>query len=177
MPLTHWLPSRGPKPISLVFRHSPCLNLQWPSKTFIHPPRMTMTDLATKRSICIPLSFFFFSLPLLSFSLWLLHFILLLFCWCAEYDEKVRVQVALTPWHVRVTMQSLFDLGKQLIRVSIYLYFWHVTFYFGGSLQIIHANIQSFTCSIWFCRLVDLWHSEPLMFGIYRQRDFLQTSL
>lgn len=102
MPLTHWFPSRGPKPISLVFRHSSCLNLHWPSKTFIHPPRMTMTDLATKRSICFPLSFSFLllshSLSLFSFSLCLLHFILLLFCWCAEYDEKVRVQIALTPW-------------------------------------------------------------------------------
>lgn len=56
MPLAHWFPSWGPKPISLVLSRSPCLNLQRPSKTFIHPPRMTMTDLSTKQSICFPLS-------------------------------------------------------------------------------------------------------------------------
>lgn len=139
MPLTHWFPSRGPEPISLVFRQSPCLNLQWPSKTFIHPPRMTMTDLATKRSICIPFSFFFFSLSL-PLSLCPLHFILVLFCWCAEYDEKVRVQIlvacennnAITIWPWRTVNSS--------VHLSIYL--THVTFHFSESQQIIHANIK-----------------------------------
>lgn len=51
-----------------------------------------------------------------SSSLCLLHLILLLFCGRAGYDEKVRVWIALTPRHVRVTTQSLSDLGEQLIR-------------------------------------------------------------
>ena len=79
MPLIHWFPSWGPKAISLVFRHSLCLNLQWPSKTFIHPPRMTMTDLATKRSICFPLSSSF-SPFLFSLSLSLHSLAILLMC-------------------------------------------------------------------------------------------------
>lgn len=92
MPLTHWFPSRGPKPIFLVFRHSPCLNLQWPSKTFIHPPRMTMTDLATKRSICIPFSFFFFLLsPFLSLPPSFHSLAILLMCriwWKSESADR-----------------------------------------------------------------------------------------
>lgn len=100
MPLTHWFPSRGPKPISLVFRHSHCLNLQWPSKTFIHPPRMTMTDLATKRSICILLSFFFFLLPL-SYSLCSL-FVLFTSFYCYFVD----VQNMMKKWDLRWLWQS-----------------------------------------------------------------------
>lgn len=160
MPLTHWFPSRGPKPISLVFRHSSCLNLHWPSKTFIHPPRMTMTDLATKRSICFPLSFSFL---LLSHSLSLFSFSFTSFsCYFVDVQNMMKKWECRSPWHrehVRVTMQSLFDLGEQLIHMFIYLYFWHITFHFSESLQIIHANIESqfFACRLWFCRLVDLW--------------------
>lgn len=53
---SHRFSSRGPKPISLVFCPSPCLNLQQPSDPLILPPKMTMTDLATKQSICISLT-------------------------------------------------------------------------------------------------------------------------
>lgn len=151
MPLTHWFPSRGPKPISLVFRHSPCLNLQWPSKTFIHPPRMTMTDLATKRSICIPLSFSFFLLsPSLSFSLLSslfssspsLHSLaILLMCriwWKSERTDRFDTVAcesnnAITIWPWRT--------ANSFVHPSIFL--THVTFHFSGSLQIIHANVQS----------------------------------
>lgn len=33
-----------------------CFNLQQPSKPLIHPPKMTVTDLAAKQSICISLT-------------------------------------------------------------------------------------------------------------------------
>lgn len=61
-------------------------------------------------------------------------------CRCAEYDEKVRAQTALTRRHVRVTTQSLSDLGEQLIRMSINLYSWHATCHFCENQQILHAN-------------------------------------
>lgn len=157
--------SQGPKPISLVFRHSPSLNLQWPSKTFIHPPRMTMTDLATKRSICICsvfLHFFLFYVCVALFfpsfsslSFCFPHFILLLFCWCAEYDEKVRVQMALTPWHVKATNQSLFDLGEQLIHMFIHPF---DTPNFPFHFSKIHVNINVKypvigLSAVWICEL------------------------
>lgn len=51
-------PPGGPNQFLLFLRRSPCLDLQRPWQTFIHPPGMTMTDLNTKRSICFP-SFYF----------------------------------------------------------------------------------------------------------------------
>lgn len=96
----------------------------------IHPSTQDDYDWSSHQTINLFPPLFLLSPSLLfSFSLCLLHFILLLFCWWAEYDEKVRVQIALTPWHVRVTMQSLFDLEEQLIHMFIYLFFWHVTFF------------------------------------------------
>lgn len=96
----------------------------------IHPSAQDDYDWSCHQTInlyLLSLSFFFFC-ECLSFppSLSLHHFILLLFCWCAEYDEKVIVQIALTLWRVRVTTQSLFDLGEQLIPMFIRLDFWHM---------------------------------------------------
>lgn len=146
MPLTHWFPSRGPEPISLVFRHFPCLNLQWPSKTFIHPPRMTMTDLATKRSICIPLSFSFFLLSLyispllLSMSPSLHSLAILLMCriwWKSESADRFDIVAcesnnAITIWPWRTAN----------LYVHPFIFLTHVTFHFSESLQIIFLNIQ-----------------------------------
>lgn len=131
MPLTHWFPSRGPKPISLVFRHSPCLNLQWPSKTFIHPPRMTMTDLATKQSICIPLSLspsFSLSCFLFSFSPSLHSLAILLMCriwWKSESADRFDTVAcesnnAITIWPWRTTNS----------RVHLSVFLTCVTFHF-----------------------------------------------
>lgn len=148
MPPTHWFLSRGPEPISLVFRRSLSLNLQWPSKTFIHPPGMTMTDIATKRSICIfslfPSSFLFrvsFFPPFSSLPLGPLplhSFAVLLMCriwWKSESADcfdtvacESNNAIAVWPW--RATNSCVHPSG----------FLTRVTFHLGQSLQIIHAN-------------------------------------
>lgn len=96
----------------------------------IHPSTQDDYDWSRHQTINLyPSLVLLLSSPSILFSLLSLcplHFIPLLFCWCAEYDEKVRPQAALTKWHVRVTMQSLFDLGEQLIHVFIHPCFWRM---------------------------------------------------
>lgn len=137
MPPTHWFPSRGPKPISLVFRHSPCLNLQRPSKTFIHPPRMTMTDLTPNNQFVSPLSFSpsFFPLSVVLFLPLSPSLHPLAVSWsCGLWWKSESVDcfdtapcesnnaIPIWPWRTANSYGLL-----------IYLYFWHITFRFGES--------------------------------------------
>lgn len=136
LPLKPWIPSRGTGEVGQTnfswFQPPSCLNLQWPSETFIHPNRVTMTDLSSTRSICISFSLvFFFSLCLIdplplphspSSSFHRLAVLLM----CRIWWKSEAADGFLSPCCVRVTTQSLSDLGKQLIPTFIYLFLWHV---------------------------------------------------
>lgn len=116
---SHRFSSQGLKPISLVFSQSLWLNLQQPSNPLIHPPKMTMTDLAAKQSICISLSLFFFG--------------------CTKYHEKVSVVIVPQQWNNRVIRQSAFDLGGQLIHLPIYLNYFLWNGYKRETVRFIHS--------------------------------------
>lgn len=147
MQVTHPFSSLGFKPISLVSSQSLCFNLQQPSNPLIHPPNMTMTDLAAKQSICTSLSLSLF------------------WCGCTKYHEKVSVVVP-GEWNNRVTRQSAFDLGGQLIHLPICLnyFIWN-----GYRRQPEHFICSHMTISFFICLL-------RLHFSYMMQHFFLVNS-
>lgn len=93
----HSLSSLGFKPISPVSGRSLCVNLGLPSELLIHLPKMTVTDLSAKQSICISFTF------------------------SSAVDVKNIMKKCRRERNNRTVRQSVFDLGRHLIHLPIRL--------------------------------------------------------
>lgn len=86
-------------------------------------------------------------------------------CGCAKYHEKVSVVIVSPEWNNRVIRQSAFDLGGQLIHLSICLNYFTWNWYNGQAGHFICYQIVPWKCLhfTWCSGIVHSKHGMDVM--------------